>query len=224
MKTCNACHITVNTTAEFCPLCGSALDDNTQKESVILNPYPNLSKTIQQYGFLRRLLLFISLFVVIGCVLINLLTPHEDLWSLLVAAGVAYFWLIVPPILRRGSNRARQIMSQVIFTSLLVLGIDFFFGYQGWSLDYVIPSLLMAGIVGIALMAIFNRTRWAQYVLYQLIVATFSFVPLVLYLVGLTDSMVMVLVTAILGLASLLATIIFADRSVKNEFKRRFHF
>ena len=73
-------------------------------------------------------------------------------------------------------------------------------------------------------MVIINRTSWARYVLYQVIMGAFGFIPLVLYLLGLAQNLVIVLVSAGISLASLLATIVFADSSIKSEFKRRFHF
>lgn len=225
MKACNACHVKADTESDFCPLCGTPLEPASPPAGILpRNEYPDLSHVMVQYNFIRRLLLFISL---LGCglsVLVNVLVTPYFMWSLIVVASVAYCWLILPPLLRRGVNYAAQAVLQVVFTSVLVVALDVIIGYRGWSVTYVVPGLLCAGILAIALMIALNRTNWAQYLLYQLIMGIFGFVPLLLYFLGFARNMVMVLVTAGCALASLLATIVFGDRTIKSEFKRRFHF
>lgn len=222
MKACNECHIKIEGEREFCPLCGGALEDFPQPGSP-LNLYPDLSGRTRQYNLIARLLVFLSLLGAGLSVLINLLVPSGFMWCLIVIAALVYLWLTVPPLLRRGVNYSRRIMFQVIFTCILVVALDFITGYRGWSVNYVVPGLLSAGIGAIGVMVVFNRTNWSQYVLYQVQMGVFAFIPLVLYLMGLSNSLVMVLIAASLGLASLLVTIVFGDRSIKSEFKRRFH-
>lgn len=225
MKECNACRICVaNPHQAFCPLCGEELTEGAAPACALpRNPYPDLAGRLVQYNFIMRLLLFLTL---LGCgisVLVNLLAAPGFLWCLIVIAAAGYCWLIIPPLLRRGVNYATRVVWQVLFTSALVVALDFIIGYQGWSVTFVIPSLLNAGILALALLAAINRTNWVQYVFAQVLVGVFSFVPLVLYLFGISQNLVMVLVTSCLGLASILITLVFGDRTIKSEFKRRFH-
>lgn len=225
MKTCEECRVRVATEKEFCPLCGNALAAGQGAPAYRLpgNRYPNLGPTLVQFNLLRRLLIFITLLSCGVSVLVNWLVTPGYWWCFIVIASVLYCWLTIPPLLRRGRNFASQVVLQVFLTGGLVVGLDFFVGYRGWSVSYVVPSLLCAGILAIGLMAVFNRTNWAQYILYQVLMGIFGFIPLVLYLLGLSRNLVMVLVTAGLGLASLLVMLVFGDRTIKSEFKRRFH-
>ena len=222
MKACDNCHVTIPGQREFCPLCGNPLEESP-KTGAPLNLYPDLSGRERQYNLIYRLLLFLSLLGAGLSVLINLLVPSKFLWCLIVLAALLYLWLSVPPLLRRGFNYSRRIMFQVLFTCVLMVALDIIIGYTGWSVDYVVPGLLSAGIGAIGVMVVFNRTNWAQYVLYQVQMGIFGFIPLLLYLLGLSNSLIMVLITASLALASLLVTIVLGDRSIKSEFKRRFH-
>lgn len=225
MKACNECHVHVAGKRDFCPLCGADLQKSDVPSAAPGpgNAYPDLTGLVAPYDFVRRLLLFLT---VLGCgmsVLVNLLVTPWFLWCLIVLAAAVYCWAVIPPVLSRGRNYAKQIVWQVSLTAALVIALDFITGYRGWSVDYVLPGLLSAGILATCLMSIFNRTNWNQYALYQVLIGVFGFIPLLLYLLGITDSLIMVLVTAGLALASILITFIFGDRSVKSEFKRRFH-
>ena len=231
METCDKCGVQVRTAGHFCPLCGASLTRVAEMDApgrclpdAPENEYPDLSREIAKYNFIYRLVIFISVLGCGVCVLVNLLTSPGFLWCLIVLAATVYAWLVIPPMLRRGANFGRQIVMQVIFTSALAIALDFIIGWHGWSLTYALPAICAAGIVATGLMSIFNRTRWAQYVLYQVIAGIFGFVPLLLYALGLSTSRVMVLVTASLALASILATAVLGDRTVRDEFKRRFHY
>ena len=224
MQACNECHVHVETGGEFCPLCGTRLEETPDRPAdPVPNAYPDLSRSMAQYNFVWRLFAFLTFF---GCgfsVLINLLLNPRFLWCLIVIAAAVYSWATVPRLLARGANSAKKIVLTVLITALLVVALDLIIGYRGWSVDYVVPSLLITGILASWAMVMFNRTRWAQYVLYQVIVGIFGFVPLLLYLLGIGGNLVLVLVAAGLALASILITVTFGDRSIKNEFIKRFH-
>lgn len=224
MKHCDSCRVDVVTGAGCCPLCGSPLEA-ADNPAVIppANTYPNLSDRVAKYNFVLRLFVFLSL---LGCglsLLINLTVNPSFLWSLIVVAAVVYLWVTIPPLLRNGVNYAKRVVYMAIFSSALVVVLDLIVGYRGWSVSFVVPALLMTGLASIALLMIFSRTKWTQYVFYQILLGVFGFVPLVLYLTGLASNLTMVLLCASLSLACLLVTIIFGDRSVKDDFKRRFN-
>lgn len=224
MKTCEACHVHIAMPKrDFCPLCGQELTEGPAPEyTTAPNPYPNLNGKLIQYDWVKRILLFLTLLGCGICLLVNWLVTPGMWWCLIVLVVAAYCWLTIPPLLRRGTNYATRMVWQVIFTSALTVALDFMTDYRGWSVSYVIPSLLTAGIVGIGLMAMFNRTNWTQYMFSQVWMAVFAFVPLILYLFDIAQNLVMVLITAGFGLASILVMLVFGDRTLKNEFRRRF--
>ena len=210
---------------QFCPLCGtplSAAEDTPDFESP-RNLYPDGSAAATRYNFIRRLLVF---FTLAGCgisILVNFLATPGFWWSLIVLASSLYCWAVVPPLLRKGTNYGAQAVMQVVLTSLLVVALDFVIGYHGWSVSYVIPGLLGAGTLVIVLLVIFDRMRWGQVVLYQITIGIFGFVPLVLYYFDIAQNLIIALVSAALSILSIAFILAFGDRTVKNEFRRRFH-
>ncbi len=224
MKHCDSCHVDIADQTAFCPLCGDVLVGAQASDLFVPNnPYPNLTEVTRQYNLVYRILLFASLLGGSVSVLVNLLVSVEILWSLIVVAALLYLWITVPPLLRRGVDYARHIVLQTVLTSFLVAALDIIIGWRAWSVNYVVPGLFCAGIITITIVAAFNYTNLAQYVLYQVMLGVFGFIPLLLYLLGISTSFVVSLISAALALASILLTFIFGDRSLKSEFKRRFH-
>ncbi len=221
MKFCKECMVQVDAPGACCPLCGAPLLSDSGDEAP--PAYPQVASR-KRYHFAYRLLFFLSLLTVAVCGLVNWLVTPGSFWWPFVVTVVVYAWLAVPHALRRGGNGGGKTLMQVVCASALVVLLDVEIGWQGWSVSFVLPFIFCAGIVAVFVLILCNRTNWAGYVVYQVVLAIFGFVPLVLYLAGAAKSLVAVLVPTVLPAASLAALAAFGDRSIKSEFKRRLHF
>lgn len=223
---CNHCQAKVYSQKSYCPLCGQglfSLAERAEKDSPPPIPYPDLSRVKKSYNIFLRVWLFVTLLILGSSFLLNLLVFRESPWSLILLVIAVYVWLMLLSLLRRGVNQAKRLTLHVSVTSLLFFFMDYLTGYEGWSLSYAMPILFMGGIIGILVMSIFLHARWQDYVFYQVLMGLFGFIPLILYFSGIAKSLLMVILVSSLGLASILFTLIFADRSLKEDFVRRFH-
>lgn len=218
MKHCDACHVSVSTPADFCPLCGAVL----QGDAAGTPAYP--AKFSQHsYHFVLRLLMFFTVLCIAICAAINFLAGPDFWWWLVVATGLAWLWAVTTHNLRRGTNAGGRVLMQVVATGILSVLLDLEFGFRGWSTTFVLPAICGAGIVAIVLLILLNLTNWSQYVLYQLALGFLGFVPLVLALLGFANLVWPGIVVSLAALACLLMLGLLGDSSVKNEFVRRLH-
>lgn len=223
MKKCSSCNVFVNEDTLLCPLCVKSLEEENHSldhEKI----YPELDTLLTSYKFIKRLLLFISILAGGSSIVINLALNPSVLWSLIVISGIFYFWLAVSNVIRTNTNAAFKILFQTVCACILAAGIDYELGWIGWSVKFVIPGILCFGIIGVLILVLFNRTNWARYVLYQSITAFFGFLPIILYKTGVSDNFIMSIIPTGLAFVCLTITIVFGDRTIKNEFKRRIHF
>ena len=221
MKHCKACGVDVLSPGAQCPLCAAPLEGAGKS---VRAAYPPFVQRRVPWRLARRVLLFFSLLACMVCALVNLLTTPSFWWWLFVATGIGYLWLAVPHLFRKGGNAGGKLLMQVVCIALLQTALDAEIGWQGWSVTYALPATCCAGIVGVLVIILCNRTNWARYVLYQAALAALGFVPLALYAAGAAGNFVMALVPACLAAVSLLVMAVFGDRSIKNEFKRRLRF
>lgn len=210
----------VVTPTSLCPLCASPLTETGGEQK---SAYPRFESKAA-YHFIKRLLFFLSVVVAIVCIAVNYLTSADLWWWTLVVTALVYTWIAVPHEMRRGGNGGGKILMQVLCASALTVLIDMETGFYGWSLDYVVPVILCAGIVSVVLLIIVRPTNWVFYVLYQAILALFGFVPIVLYFTGLSHAHIPALIVALLSAASITGMLVFGDKSIKNEFRRRLRF
>lgn len=218
MKRCEQCGVQVNGPGKLCPLCGAPLSGEGGGGAV----YPAVGFG-RGYHFAKRLLLFLSIMAVIVCAVVNLATMPNFWWWAIVATALAYAWAVGSHSLRRGGNGGGRVLVQVVAAAALVLLLDFETGWRGWSVDFVLPAICGVGIAAILVLILCNLTNWAQYVLYQVVLALLGFVPIALYFFKISRVFWAASIPAVMALASLVALFLFGDRSIKNEFVRRLH-
>ena len=228
MNICRNCNVIVYDDTDVCPLCHSVLDEMTPEEMnspVVGNgaPYPDVRKRTKRLHFVMRLILFLFIIAGIGLiVIIRFATPHFW-WSGISGIAMIYIYLSMIYWINHDAGYAAKIGLQLILTMTFLLGIDYFTGMTGWSLKWAIPGVILFGDAIVFFLMMLNRQHWYSYTLLLLLIAICSIAIISLYFTGkITNVVLPVTCTAVTGIY-LLGTIIFGDREITRELKRRFH-
>ena len=104
-----------------------------------------------------------------------------------------------------------------------MLLIDALTGLRGWSVDYAIPCVALFEVAAVLLMMLVNRMNWQSYFMYQIAITVLSFIPLIFWKIGWTRHPLLTVLSVVISVAALFATVLLGDRSVKRELRRRFH-
>jgi len=168
---------------------------------------------------------FYGLLFFVGAVLgmINYATYSGSLWSIIAIGLMAYTALTVEYSILRHANLASKILLQTVAAQILLVALDHSTGYNGWSVNYGIPSTILFADLSVVFLILVNRMNWQSYFMYQIAVTVFSFIPLILWATGLLTRPFLALFTVTVTVIILAVTIVLGDRSVKTELKRRFH-
>ena len=169
--------------------------------------------------------IFYGLLFFVGAVLglINYAAYSGSLWSVIAIGLMAYTALTVEYSILRHANLASKILLQTVAAQVLLVALDHSTGYNGWSVNYGIPSTILFADLSIVFLILVNRMNWQSYFMYQIAVTVFSFIPLILWGTGLLTRPSLALITVVVTVIILVVTIVRGDRSVKTELKRRFH-
>jgi NRPS condensation-like uncharacterized protein len=155
--------------------------------------------------------------------IINYATYSGSMWSLIAIGLIAYVTMTVEYSIMRHANLASKIVDQTLAAGLLLIAVDYATVYNGWSVNYGIPSTILFADLAVVFLIIVNRLNWQSYFMYQLAITIFSFIPIILWAVGLITRPWLALGTVVITVLILIITIVLGDRSVKTELKRRFH-
>lgn len=241
MDYCPECKVNIVSKGDKCPLCHGDIqhgDVLTTKK-----PFPSFVK----YKNRRKRWAFglsLAAPVVIGiCLLINALTWNGLAWSVIVAVASLYAWLVGLYTFRRTDHLGQKLMLHAIGISTLLVVINFvtsspsvvssqfwesFSSIAKWSLDYAMPSTLIAFILAINIAMLSQRHRLRDYLIAQFSLCVLGFIPFVMIMVDLfafdvLGSWFMSIAASSMSLLTLLLLIIFARSLIAKEFGRRFH-
>lgn len=221
MKYCESCKVSVDNPVQRCPLCYGML---TPKDNQPEFPsYPALLQKAERYNLIYRALIALSLAVSVTCLTINLLTNRSVLWSLIVIGNILYMWVAISTAVRSRSKLGFNVMIQAISLAFLLVIIDWLSGHSNWALNYVVPFVFITATFSITMIIIVRRMDLRSFILYFFLTALIGFIPLLLMAVGQVTVLWPSLASALYSGLSLIGLFIFADRTTKQELKKRFH-
>lgn len=221
MKYCNSCRVSIDNPLEHCPLCFAHL---TQKDNEPELPsYPALLQQAERYHLVRRILIMASLTVAVVCLTINLLDFQGVWWSLIVIGNILYMWVAVRTAVKTRAKLGYNVLIQAVSLAILMVVIDWFSGHNNWALNYAVPFLFITATLSITVIIIVRRMDARSFILYFFLTALIGFIPILLVAVGEVTVLWPSLVSAIYSGLSLISLFIFADRTTKQELKKRFH-
>lgn len=80
---------------------------------------------------------------------------------------------------RKSGHRAKIIVLAFLAVAIMV-ALDYIRGFNGWSINYVFPSAVIAVDVGILLLIFINKRNWQSYVMPELFMILVSLAGILL--------------------------------------------
>lgn len=220
MKRCESCGVWVRGAGDTCALCHIPLGEGAPDAP----DYPVYECSVQkrrENAMWRRIVRFLVVCAALGCGFLNLLLGGAP-WALIILATSAVYLLVERVMNSRTSAGVRVLVPALTLIVYLIL-LDVSTGYDGWSVDFLAPLILLATMITISSLALARQLRARDYLMFFLALAGFSLIPLILLWVGFIKVAWPSLVTALAAAVLLAALFIFGDRTMLLELRRKFH-
>lgn len=221
MNRCTECEIV--TAENTCPLCHKLLSEDRNAEEA--RAYPVYDQ--QEYKMrarISRLAIIGGILATLICFAVNLIVMPHFLWVFYVAVAVFYLLVSLNHTILSASHLGGKITAQVVSLTILLLVIDGMSGSMQWSVNYVVPFVIIAGIMLISIIIIKVRLKWTGYISFLLLMIALGFLPLILYFAGVADVLWPSVSAASFGAATFIAMLLIANQSFMTQLGRRFHF
>lgn len=219
MAKCHNCKVEVLDETEFCPLCRSVLEQTEPLEDM----YPDVRVRLRKLRLASRIYLFCAILAEAFLFGVNCVTESDLWWSAITGLGLLYVYLVLRYAILGSSGYQVKVCLLAVLSVSAAVGIDFISGFQGWSVDYVLPGgilLVDAVIVGCMF---FNRRNWQSYMMWQILMILCGTVPALLYWKEYEHNPYLAFLPLIVSCALFLGTLIIGDRRARTELARRFH-
>ena len=221
MLRCRNCNIWLPGSPKQCPLCKGELTGTADNE---LSAFP---KRLPSQKLFSKKTLAITAFCCVCasavCIAVNLILPSHGWWSLFVFAGLLSLWADFAMLYRKRRNPAKNILWQVAFVSVVALLWDFFTGFHGWSLDYVLPILCVCAMISIVLLANIWKMHVQDYIIYLVIDCILGVASLILILTGILHVVIPSAICFGASVIFLAALLFFQGKALRAEIQRRLH-
>lgn len=223
MNQCKNCGVIINDNVNKCPLCNRNLQEFSSVSRNTWYPEYSYTEAATQLSLGKKVFLFISISVACICILINLLTGVKNPWSLYVVSPILYLQLLINNTVQSKMRAGAKIILQITGISGLLLIFDLLSGFYRWSVNIVIPFLIIGGTFVITIIITKKKMLWNEYVGYIIAMIFLGFLPVLLYISGVADTLWASAVSALYSLLTIIAMLVFFNRKFKNEITRRFH-
>ena len=221
MNHCKDCEI--NTKEATCPLCHKLLSTEDIKAEDRAYPIYD-QRQYKMRALVTKLTIAGGILAVLICLLINMLVMPHFLWVFYVAVAVFYLVVSLNHTILSASHLGGKIIAQVVSLTLLLLVIDGVTGSMEWSVNYVVPFVIIAVIMLLTIIIITVRLKWTGYISFLLLMIALGFLPLILYFSGVATVLWPSVSAASFSAATFLAMLIIGNTSVMTQLGRRFHF
>lgn len=212
--------LTVENNLERCPLCGSITN---KMGSDFNDDYPYVQNNYFR-DVLTRSMLLIAIALSAVAVLINTYMVIDVPWSIIAIVGAFYLFFSIKFFLRKLKNYGFFILVQVALISLVIFAIDYAIGYSGWSVDYVIPFVIIAGGLIVSVICIIKPLKYKEYLVYILVLTFLGLLPLVLILTNISKVQWGNRACVLYSILTIVALVLFTRRRLNSELRRRLHF
>lgn len=219
MSICKKCNLEILDETERCPLCNSVLEQTVEVEDM----YPNVRVMARKLMLISRIYLFCAIITEVLLVYINVVTDSEIWWSAISGLSLLYVYMLIRFAILGQSGYQSKVTLLSLIAVLMLVAVDFLYGYNGWSINYALPVVILLVDMSILILMILNRRNWQSYMMWQLFMILCSVVSLVFSLIGIATRPFMGELAFAVSVLFFVGTVIIGDRRARTELKRRFH-
>ena len=164
-----------------------------------------------------------SVFIAILLIVINKLTTPRIPWAAIANGGIIYAWIVLFYSIRKNINIAGHVLLQTIAISLLTIYIDYELKFKGWSIDIVVPILVIISNITMLVLTIVSHKEFIKYAIYQLLIVLFSLLPIILVTENMVQNKTLSIVASGISILNLGLSLILCARDLKEAVIRKFH-
>lgn len=164
---------------------------------------------------------FICIAVAVICGMINYMFQETRNWAWFVAAGCFCTWLLVLVGFKKRRNILKNLMWQLLLVTAAGILWDFFTGWRGWSLDFLLPLASLAVLCSIPVIAKVKRMERPEYLFYLIQSGMFGWIPMILVLTGMVKITYPSVLCSGISFLVIAGLFIFLRKELIKEFQKK---
>lgn len=220
MSRCRKCNVEIKDHTQVCPLCHCVLEEAETEE----NTYPDIRFMTRKLNFAMRIFLYLEILLEVLFIYLEWAGKIAFGSSIISGTGMLYLYMACRFVFLNNNAGYRSKFLGLTFGGIgYVILIDYVVGYQGWSVNYVLPAGMIFVDVAILFVMLINRRNWQSYLILQLAMIFISGCLILLWFAGIVTKPFLSGLAFVIAVLLFVGTMIIGDRRARLELKRRFH-
>lgn len=219
MKYCDHCKVNIKGNRKSCPLCDNTISGNGNESEEL---FPFIPESYQYY-LIFRIMIFISICIIALSLSINSMFPVNLNWPMLVIFGLLCVWISLALVIRQRHNIPKSITWQVSIIVIFAISWDFYMGYEGWSIEFVLPIAYVVAMIVMYVTAKVMNLGIRDFIIYLLLDGLFGIIPAIFLFLGIVHIKYPSIICVTVSIISLSAVILFKGEDILEELKKRMH-
>ncbi len=220
---CPNCGCTIRGYKARCPLDNEPLQLSVDARSDRARDVFPATELKTNTRLLTRLFAFISVAAMIISLMLYYTLELPLNLPIMTLFGIISTWSSVGAVVLRRRHVSKIITWQVTILSLLMLAWDWMLGWQGWSLNYSIPIVLLAAQATLYILAEALHMESGDYIVYLLLCGLLGLVPLLFLIFGWVSVKLPSVICVGVSFLMIVGTFIFQGGNIKHELSKRLH-
>ncbi len=220
MNKCKYCGVQIMDPVPICPLCNCALECEQIQMS---GRYPDVHMKQQKLHLALRIYLTAAILIEGFLIYANVHWHSKYMWSVITGAALFYAYYVMKVSVSHTAGYRSRVIGLTFFATAYIVLTDVICGFQGWSLNYMLPGSLIFMNIAVVVLIFVNKRNWQSYLMIQLCLVFSNLILFVLYQLGLITHPIISVIAAIVSMATFLSLVIIGDRKAREELRRRFH-
>ncbi|MCD8232152.1 MAG: DUF6320 domain-containing protein [Clostridiales bacterium] len=223
MSKCWNCGVQLRDPVPVCPLCKCIVEREEGDDLRQIYPYPYAERGIKKMQLALNIYLFTAIAAELILGIIHFVKGGPSGWLILIAAFLVYGYITLKVSIQMHTGHQLKIILQSLLGVAVLFVIDLENGFNGWSLNYVLPAaFVLTDVVVIILMCVNNR-NWQSYIPLQIFNIACCVIPFVLYYLQFVTNLIVPVAAMVTAVLTFAGTLIVGGKRARDELYRRFH-
>lgn len=160
----------------------------------------------------------------VAAIMVNILFTPKLYWSVFVVGGALSMWIALAIGFYKRHNLLKNGIWQMVIINAASILWDYFSGWHGWSVDYVLPAVCLVILFSLWIITKIQKLPVEEYMIYYIMAGLFGLIPLLLLLVGALHSIYLSVICGGISFLFLVGLLIFKGKDMFNELYKKLHF
>ncbi len=219
MSKCKQCQVEILDESRVCPLCRCVIDYAGENE----NMYPQIVKKERVLKLIIRIFLFVAIVAEGILIYLNQKYFQGIWWSAITGGGLFLIYIGMKDLMEYEFGYRSKAFTMICCGMLYVFLIDYVLGFHGWSLNIVLPIVIMGMDAGILVLMIVNIRNWQSYMMLQMLTIVLALLTILLWRLGFITNPSLSELSLAVAAVFFLGTLIIGGGRAVTELYRRFH-